>query len=127
MAAKTATRAMVRTVHAPAPVIRVSAPRAAPKKKGHHRRKSEVGGTQSLLMMVLGGVALGMLDKQGTKIPTVPMLGRAGTIAVGLYFFGKHNATMRKGAMAAAAIAGYEFGLQGRVSGVEGEGLAAQV
>jgi len=66
------------------------------------------------------------------------MLGRAGTIALGCYLFGKGKGSglLRDMALAAAAVAGYEIGTKGSISGsvmgaipsqVRGVGIAAQV
>lgn len=69
-----------------------------------------------------GGFLLGVLDKQGTALPTVPVLGRAGTLGVGLYFLGKQMKApiMVHAATAALAIAAYQMGREGKVSGVDG-------
>lgn len=84
----------------------------------------------------LGGAALGFIDKSlGATIPTIPLLGRAGTIALGAYLLakGKGKGIMRDVALAAAAVAGYQLGHDGKVSGVFGNvpdqvhGIAAQV
>src|SRR5215510_14673028 len=62
------------------PIIRVSAPRA-PKKK-HHR--SHGGGDslsqKRLVSLALGGAAFGFIEKSfGAQLPTLPIIGRAGT------------------------------------------------
>lgn len=80
----------------------------------------------------LGGAALGVIDKTlGATIPTIPILGRAGTIALGAYLFSKgRGGIMRDIALSGAAIAGYQFGKDGRVSGDVADqvhGIAAQV
>jgi hypothetical protein len=80
----------------------------------------------------LGGAALGVIDKTlGSSIPTIPLLGRAGTIALGAYLFSKgRGGIWRDIAIAGASIAGYQFGKEGRVSGDIADqvsGIAAQV
>lgn len=130
---------IIRMPAATAPIIRVSAPRAAPKHKKGHRRK---GGTGSLTQgrmfeFALGGAALGFIEKSfGASLPTVPVIGRKGTIAIGAYYFGKgKGGIMRDVAIAAAVLAGYELGSTGKIAGegVDGEvvrqisGVAAQV
>lgn len=69
-------------------------------------------------MIAVAGYVLGQLDK-GTfgTLPTIPMLGRAGTIAVGAWYFGKGNKYAKLAAIAASAIAGYEYGSTGKVVG----------
>ena len=116
------TRAIVRTVQAPAPVIRVSAPRAAPKKRGGGRRKGGGGGSLSperMFSAALGGGVLGLVDKMFPNLPTIPVLGKAGTIAAIAYFFakGKGSGIARDTAIAGASIAGYQLGSQGKISG----------
>jgi hypothetical protein len=83
----------------------------------------------------LGGAALGFIEKQWPNAPTVPYIGRAGTIALGCWFFGGKSkpGLLRDIAIAGAVVAGYELGKFGKISGdVEGElapqvGVAAQV
>ena len=84
----------------------------------------------------LGGAALGFVEKQWPNAPTLPLLGRAGTIALAAYFFGGKSkpGLMRDIAIAGAVVAGYELGKTGKIAGdVDGEvtpqigGLAAQV
>jgi hypothetical protein len=122
-----------------APIIRVSAPRAAPKKH-HRRRKGGVGGaltSQRMLEFAIGGAAFGFISKQfGDKLPTLPVIGRSGTIAIASYYFGKSKGGLvRDIAIAAAVIAGFEIGTTGKISGDDGghgvvpqvHGIAAQV
>jgi hypothetical protein len=78
------------------------------------------------------GFALGFLDKSGTAIPTIPLLGKAGTIAAGLYFFAPAGGIWADAMVAAAAIAGYELGFKGSISGdvspqISVRGVASQV
>lgn len=88
----------------------------------------------------IGGAALGFIEKTFPNLPTVPILGRAGTIALGAYFLsrrgGMGGGIMRDVALAGAVIAGYQIGKTGAVAGdvmgdVMGDddvsGLAAQV
>jgi len=87
----------------------------------------------------IGGAVLGFIEKQFPTLPTVPLLGRAGTIALGAHFLSKQgrrsSGIFRDVALAGAAIAGYQLGKEGKVSGedVSGElaeqvrGIAAQV
>lgn len=78
---------------------------------------------KALMGMVVGGFVLGFLDKPGgpgANIPTIPMLGKAGTIALAAHFLGKGKPGMVTDVRnAAAAVAGYEFGYKGSVSGDE--------
>lgn len=127
---------LVRTVRAPAAqVIRVSAPAPIRHRRGH-RRRGGGGGVgaltgQRVLGLGLGGLALGLLEKAIPNLPTLPVLGRKGTIALGCYWFsrGSGGGLIRDVAIAAAAIAGYELGTTGKISGDfdEVRGVAAQV
>jgi hypothetical protein len=83
----------------------------------------------------IGGAALGFIEKMFPNLPTVPVIGRAGTIALGAYLLSKRGGMpiMRDVALAGAVIAGYQIGLTGKVSGDDGvsgddvSGIAAQV
>lgn len=82
----------------------------------------------------IGGAALGFIEKSFPNLPTLPILGRSGTIAVAAYFLSKQgrHPILRDVALAAASIAGYQIGTTGKISGedVLGEdvsGIAAQV
>lgn len=129
---------IVRTV-AQAPIVRVQVPRqtiarSSGKRRRHHRRSSGGGSLNQKTMFgaVVGGAALGFVDKLlGSSIPTIPILGRAGTIALGAYFLAKgRGGIMRDIAISGASIAGYQFGTTGKVSGEipdQVHGIAAQV
>lgn len=69
------------------------------------------------LKMGIGGLAYGFIEKQ-PNIPTIPMLGRAGSIAVGAYFLGGQKPGLAQDVcLAAAVIAGYQLGRDGKISG----------
>jgi hypothetical protein len=125
-------RTKTRTVYRSSPrraaapiVIRTS---SAPVKHKKRRRSSggSVGGdsltSKENMALATGALALGFIDRQGMKIPTVPILGRAGTIAVGGILLGKqlHLPIATKIGKAALVIALYELGKEGKVSGVDG-------
>lgn len=133
-ATATTTRSIVRTVQAPAPVVRVSVPRASPKRGGGKRRHHKGGGggaltTERMFGAALGGGVLGLVDKMFPNLPTIPVLGKAGTLAALAYFFakGKGSGIARDAAIAGASIAGYQLGTQGKVSGDLMGDLAPQV
>lgn len=132
-------------MRAPAPVIRIAAPRAPSKPKTRRRshRRGSVGGAITGKTMIgagIGGAVLGFVEKTFPNLPTVPVLGRAGTIALGAYFLSRQggigsSGIVRDVALAAAVVAGYQIGKTGKVAGdVEGDldgddvsGIAAQV
>lgn len=136
MAKKKTTTAIVRQVpvfRQAAPIINVRAP-AAPKAKKHHRRKA--GGQaltqETMTKHAVGGFAYGMIEKYaGPSIPTLPLVGRAGAIAIGAYMFAKgRGGIVADVARAAAVIAGYQLGSSGKIAGnlaPQVHGIAAQV
>lgn len=83
-----------------------------------------------MLGVVGGGFAYGLLEKSFPQIPTIPILGKSGTIALAIYFFGPKKGIIRDAGIAAAAIAGYSLGREGQVSGTglydDDHGLAAE-
>jgi len=115
----------VYTPRAAAPVIRVSVPRAAGpvKRRSSGRRRSGGAGSggslkDTLIKVAVGGAALAWLDKSGTKVPTVPMLGKAGTIAVAAYFLGgKKPGLVRDVCISATVLAAYQFIKDGSIAG----------
>ncbi len=133
--AKRKTRAASRApatkiIRAAAPIIRVSTPRAAPAKRRSPRRRSShrsgglgVGGiiSNESIQMAIGGALYGYAVKQGlvAKLPAIPVLGRTGTAAILLDYWSRHGGGQlaHRAARAAAAIAGYQLGHEGSISG----------
>lgn len=120
-----------------APIINVRAPSAPAKRKGTRRRsggKSGGGLTKEVLIgSALGGLALGFIEKTFPNIPTIPVLGKKGTIALAAYFLGKRVPYSREIGIAAAVLAGHQLGKEGTISGDDDyvvpqvRGVAAQV
>jgi hypothetical protein len=131
---KSAPRTQIIRARPVAPIIRVSAPRAPAHHRKHHRRHS-VGAAKvnqkTLMAAAVGGAVLGFVDKSFPTLPTIPILGRAGTIALAAWMLsgrGGIGAIARDVALAAASVAGYELGKEGKVSGeIMGATLAPQV
>jgi len=71
---------------------------------------------------------VGFIEKSFPNLPTLPIVGKKGAIAIASHFLkGKHPIIGDIG-KAAAAIAGYELGKLGTVSGdVMGGGMAAEM
>lgn len=117
--AKTKSRAITHyraPSHARPIVIRQSAPRT--KHKGHRRGHAKQSSQKMLIGLIVGGFGLGFLDKSATAIPTIPVLGKAGTIAVAAHFFGHGKPGLVTDVRnAAAAVAAYEYGSKGAISG----------
>lgn len=137
------TKTVVVRERSAAPVIKVSAPRAAPVKRRGRRRSSGGGGgrgaggstgamtPQKSGSLALGGFIYGYLEKNFPQIPTLPIVGKSGAIAIIAYFAGgKHAGIIADVGNAASVIAGYSFGSTGKVSGnlaPQVSGVAAQV
>jgi len=113
-------------------VVRASAPRpiviktSGKASKGRARRVAHAVGSFALaerhrMGAIAGGFILGMVDKSdfADKIPTLPFLGKAGTL--GLAAWGVAKATKSQWANDAAtgflAIAAYELAKEGSISG----------
>lgn len=127
---KIGTTKIVRVGASPAPIIRVSAPRAAPARRkrrasrGHSRGGSSIGGgivSNETIQMAIGGALYGFAVKSGlvSKLPAVPVLGRTGTAAILLDYWSRHGGGQmaHRAARAAAAIAGYQLGSEGSIQG----------
>jgi len=65
----------------------------------------------------IGGFAVGYIEKQFPNLPTLPVVGKKGAIAVAVYFLKPKNKILRDIGFAAACLAGYEFGTTGKISG----------
>lgn len=116
-----------------APVRRSGGKRRAAPKKRRRGGIAKVGGQSGsyknrMLGTGVGGAVYGFLEKQFPNMPTIPLLGKSGTVALACYFFGGNHAIVRDVGIAAAAIAGYSLGTTGAVSGYFGDdhGLASQ-
>lgn len=123
-------RTTTKIVRAPAPIIRVSAPRAAPaarRRRSPRRRQGRTGGlgggiiSNESIQMAIGGALYGYAVKSGlvAKLPAIPVLGRTGTAAILLDYWSRHGggSIAHRAARAAAAIAGYQLGAEGQISG----------
>jgi hypothetical protein len=125
-ARRTSSAIVLRPVQRRAPSTRTIVVRtrtAAPVK--HHKKKGRgAGGTgKHLTYALLGAAALGFLDKSSFNLPTIPILGKAGTVGLGLWAYGKYGHSAMAGNMATGplSIAIYELVKEGSVSGVEGD------
>ena len=92
-------------------------------------RRSSGGGPSLRNRMIghaAGGFAVGFIEKSFPNLPTLPLVGRKGAIAIGaMLLAGKHPIIADIG-LAAAAISGYELGSSGTISG-DVLGIASQV
>jgi hypothetical protein len=71
--------------------------------------------------MAIGGALFGFAVKSGfvAKLPEIPVLGRTGTAAIVLDYWARHGGGnfVGRAARAAAAIAGYQLGAEGKIQG----------
>lgn len=74
-----------------------------------------------IFAFMLGGAAVSFLQKQFPNLPSVPVVGKKGTIAIGSYFLAKRGGSLahiaRDVCVAAAVLAGEELGRTGAISG----------
>ena len=121
------------TVYRSAP--RISAPRpiiirqSAPLQRRKGRRRRSGGGGVSGFLSGGGGIiavgvtaaVIGMAESGGllAKLPSIPVVGRKGALAIAAYYYSRHGggSLSRDVAIAAAALAGYELGSKGSISG----------
>jgi len=75
----------------------------------------------------IAGLLVGMARKSGflDKLPTIPMLGRMGSLALAAHFYSKHGGGpwAKKVALASAILAGEEMGREGKIAGEDISGL----
>ena len=109
-----------------APIIRVAAPRAHAINRvraAGRRAARRIGASGALtpITAALVSAGVGYAEKSGLLdvLPTVPAIGRKGTLAVAAYFWSRAGGgkMARDVAVVASALAGYEFGKMGSVSG----------
>ena len=72
----------------------------------------------------IAAAVLAYLDKPGTTFPTLPVLGRAGTLALVCYLFRHKSPYASAGVTAFGAISIYELITTGKISGVNGGGFS---
>lgn len=117
---------------APAPVIRVSAPR--PVKAPRRRRSSGGGGgggggnsNKNLIGTIVAAGLVGMLKKSGVldKIPALPVVGRIGALAIGAHFWAKNGggSLARDISLAAGSVAAYQMGSNGSIDGEDDDNV----
>lgn len=86
-----------------------------------------------MIGVALGGAIFGFIEKKYPTMPTLPVVGRAGTVAIVSYFLAKkggfgHAGIVKDVGVAAAAIAGYQLGAVGKIAGDDDviHGVAAE-
>jgi hypothetical protein len=80
-----------------------------------------LGGMNASVQYAIGGALYGFAVKQGlvAKLPAIPVVGRTGTAAILLSYWAGHGGgdMVRKAATAAACLAGYQLGAEGKITG----------
>lgn len=131
------------TMSAPRPIVLKQTKvvhQKAKHKKGHRRSGggllgglgSSAGGllSKNRIGVALGAAAFGLLEKQTffASIPALPIIGKAGTIALGAYFLsdGGKNALANDICTAALAVAAHELASTGSIQGGEPDVDGAQ-
>jgi hypothetical protein len=126
MAKKTKSRALALrpfTMSAPKPIV-LKQTRTIVKHTKHKKRHHHAGGMRGLvdparIGIVVGGAAVGFLQKQNLNIPHLPVLGQAGTIGLAAYLLsdGGKNRIADEICTAALTVAAYELGSTGQIVG----------
>ncbi len=116
------------TVRTVAPIIKVTAPRALPVKRKARRRSSSTsygGSGKDLIGIAIGGAAFGWIEGSdfGRKLPTIPVLGRKGSLAIIGYFIARQTRSkiMWDITKAAVVLSAYELAKDGRITGDDDE------
>lgn len=108
------------------PTIRLAVPRAAPlarapKRHGKRRSSGIMSAGVTPIKAGLTAALIGYTEKSGIldNLPEVPVVGRKGTLAIIAYFWAKNGGgnLARDIALVSAAIAGYELGKTGSITG----------
>jgi hypothetical protein len=105
----------------PVVVVRTAAQKTA-KRIGRARASGRGASSfkSKLLGNAIGGFGVGFLEKSfGAKIPSIPVVGRKGAIAIGMYLFAPKNEIAQNIGTAAAALSGYEMAKEGKISGYD--------
>lgn len=80
-----------------------------------------LGGGNAILAIGIAAAVIGLGEASGLvdKLPSIPLVGRKGALAIGAYYYSKHGggSLARDVAIAAAALAGYELAKTGSISG----------
>jgi hypothetical protein len=127
MATKTKSRshALVR-YSTPKPIVIRQTKLVKPKHRRHHGGGHGSGTLMNKTRMgvVAGAFAVGILEKQGimSSLPTLPFVGRTGTIGIGAYLLsnGGRNKLADEICTAALVIAAHELASTGTIVGAEG-------
>jgi hypothetical protein len=122
MATKTKSKGKTITRYrASEPVVKYKYRDKPVKHKGKGGKSGRQSSEKQLMGIVIGGLIYGFAEAKMTSLPTIPVLGKVGTVALAAHFLGKGKpGVITDVRNAAAAIAGYEMGSKGSISGDEG-------
>jgi len=106
------------------PTLRIAMPRpanlarTAPRR---HPRRASGGSQLTPVKVAITAVVIGMAEKAKLldSLPEIPIVGRKGAVALGAYYWARHGGGQlaRDVCICMAAICGYEYGLEGSISG----------
>jgi uncharacterized membrane protein YccC len=71
----------------------------------------------AIIGAAIGGAVYGFVAKSFPQLPSMPILGKSGTVACLCYFVGGRSPLIRDIGIAAASIAGYSLATQGKIEG----------
>jgi uncharacterized membrane protein YccC len=80
----------------------------------------------AIIGAAVGGAAYGFIVKSFPQLPTMPLIGKSGTVAALCYFFGGRQPLIRDIGIAAASIAGYSLATAGKIEGDGNDELYAE-
>ena len=96
---------------------------------GRRRRRGGGGGGGSIVDDLVAGAAFGLIERvaESQGFPTIPLLGRKGTITVAAYLLRKQHPMIAKAARAGAILSSYQLVAEGRISGEDDDGFGGTV
>lgn len=87
------------------------------------RRAAPTEGVQKRIIAgATGGAAVGFIEKTfGDQIPSIPLVGKKGTLALAVYMLKPKSKFLQDLGFASAVLAGYQLTKEGKIDG-EGDG-----
>jgi hypothetical protein len=119
---RTASKPRTTVTKKPGGVVVVSQSAPLARARGFGRRIAKAASGASLQTRMQGsfvaGAVLGFVEKTfGDKIPSLPLVGRKGAIALGVYFMKPKNKIMQDVGVTAAGLSGYQLGKENKIDG----------
>lgn len=97
----------------------------APVKRRRGRRGGGGGGrSDGIAKDAIAGLGFGLLERIAVSqdLPTIPLLGRKGTVAVAAYLLRKQHPIIADVARAGFVISAYQLVAEGKISGEDDDG-----